>query len=371
VRIVHVSDCYLPRIGGIERQVHDLAIRQQQRGQVVEIVTSTNRPPTAVPDDILTRRPESGMASDVAKIRYRWFRRGRDVVMASGFDVVHVHASMFSPLAFLAAASSARLRYPTVVTLHSMWADYTPLFRGSKAACRWDRWPVAWSAVSSIAAEPLQRILGPGTPVTVLPNGADIPSPAQPVACSDPTRVVIATVGRLSARKRPLALLRMLLEAVIGGAGPEFQLLQRFVDRHDMNGWVRLSGPIDHEKIGDFYANADFYVAPARLESFGIAALEARSAGLPVVAFAASGIADFISHDIEGLLARSDEEMIAHIVRLATSRSTLDRIRRYNMHTPPAITWPGVLELTDATYARAERITAEASPGAFSPSRTL
>ena len=39
LRIVHVSDCYLPRLGGIERQVHDLAVRQRQRGHEVQIVT--------------------------------------------------------------------------------------------------------------------------------------------------------------------------------------------------------------------------------------------------------------------------------------------------------------------------------------------
>jgi glycosyltransferase involved in cell wall biosynthesis len=262
-----------------------------------------------------------------------------------------------------------------------MWANSAALFRASNSTYRWDRWPVAWSAVSSIAAEPLQRILGPRTPVTVLPNGADLPGRTATDTRRDPSHVVIATVGRLSTRKRPMALLRMLLqararipdairlEALIAGDGPDFQLLQRFIDRHNMSGWVHLSGPINHAQIGDFYTNADFYVAPARLESFGIAALEARAAGLPVVAYAATGIADFIRHDIEGLLGGSDDDMIAHIVRLATNRSTLDRIRRHNTHNPPAITWSDVLELTDMTYARAQRIIGQGQDATFNQGR--
>ena len=45
------------------------------------------------------------------------------------------------------------------------------------------------------------------------------------------------------------------------------------------------------------------FVAPANLESFGIAALEARCAGLPVLAKANSGIREFVSDEREGLLA--------------------------------------------------------------------
>ncbi|HUE61374.1 MAG TPA: glycosyltransferase, partial [Acidimicrobiales bacterium] len=40
MRIAHVSDCYLPRLGGIERQVHELAVRQQSAGHDVAVVTS-------------------------------------------------------------------------------------------------------------------------------------------------------------------------------------------------------------------------------------------------------------------------------------------------------------------------------------------
>ena len=41
MRIAHVTDCYLPRLGGIEMQVRDLATRQQQAGEDVEIITAT------------------------------------------------------------------------------------------------------------------------------------------------------------------------------------------------------------------------------------------------------------------------------------------------------------------------------------------
>ena len=41
MRIALVSDCYPPRLGGIEAQVHDLAGRLVGAGHEVEVVTAT------------------------------------------------------------------------------------------------------------------------------------------------------------------------------------------------------------------------------------------------------------------------------------------------------------------------------------------
>ena len=76
------------------------------------------------------------------------------------------------------------------------------------------------------------------------------------------------------------------LEAIIIGDGPRRAGLERYLAKHDMTDWVTLYGRATHEQIREVYRDADFFVAPATLESFGIAALEARSAGLPIIAHA-------------------------------------------------------------------------------------
>ena len=374
LRIVHVSDCYLPRLGGIERQVHDLALIQQNRGHEVQVVTSTVGGRPAGGDEVPVTRPPPRASSADGDLRYCWSHRGRKHVLAGEFDLVHIHASAFSPLAFLTAASTAGAGIPTVVTVHSLWAYASPLFRAADGLTRWANWQLAWSAVSLIAAEPLQRVIGPAKPVAILPNGVDAKSWCVTPNVRSRGRVVIATVGRLAVRKRPHALLKMLrrvrralpseieLEVVIVGDGPLRERLQRFVADHDMSGWVRLIGAADHDQIRALYGSADFYVAPATLESFGIAALEARSAGLPVVAYAASGIADFIRHDVEGLLVGDDDEMVAAILRLATSSSTLERMRRHNRENAPTVSWSGVIDQCDALYDQARAIAAAHRP---------
>ena len=71
----------------------------------------------------------------------------------------------------------------------------------------------------------------------------------------------------------------------------------------DLVGW---QGP---EALRALYAKSSLFVMPSRKEAFCIAALEARAAGLPVVANAGTGIADFIRHDDTGLLTDSDGAM--------------------------------------------------------------
>jgi hypothetical protein len=65
-------------------------------------------------------------------------------VLAGDFDVVHVHASAFSPLAYLVARSCAGTT-PTELTLHSLWSYATPVFVAADAALGWagdvGHWP--------------------------------------------------------------------------------------------------------------------------------------------------------------------------------------------------------------------------------------
>jgi glycosyltransferase involved in cell wall biosynthesis len=208
----------------------------------------------------------------------------------------------------------------------------------------------------------------------VLPNGVD--ADAWRVA-SDPRisdRIVIASVGRLAHRKRIRPLLRMLraaraaiptdiqMEAVIAGDGPLAAPLRRYLVRHQMTEWVRLVGAAHPEEIRRIHARADFYVAPAILESFGIAALEARCAGLPVVAYRGTGIADFVLDGVEGLLAADDDDMVERIVALATSPDTLGRMRLHNSTTDPPVSWAETIRLSDSLYAQAIGATASTRP---------
>jgi glycosyltransferase involved in cell wall biosynthesis len=367
VRIAHVSDCYLPRLGGIEWQVHDLAQRQAAAGHDVTVITSTagsGSDSTVVGGTVVrvggtTRKPET--------IRYRRSARGPRMIEAGKFDVVHVHASAFSPLAFLTARRAARLGIPTVATLHSLWAGAAPLFHAADRLTGWASWPVEWSAVSNVAAGALRRVLRSRAGVSVLPNGVAPETWVVEPVPGDPGELRVTAVMRLAHRKRPLQLAEILRKAQEGlptgcrmhvkiiGDGPEKARLERYLRRHGMSGWVSLPGRLSRDDIRSAFARSDVFVAPASLESFGIAALEARCAGLPIVALSGTGVQDFITHDVDGWLVGSDEAMAETIAGLAVSREALDRVKAHNRSVPPSVTWSSVLESCDSLYESAAR----------------
>lgn len=365
MRVAHVSDCYLPRLGGIELHVHDLAQRQASAGHDVTVVTTTVGPDItglASVDNVVRL---AGCGPDHDDIRYRLSARGRQVLVDGEFDVVHVHASSFSPLAYLAAHETARRGIPTVATVHSLWASASPLFHMADRLTGWGDWPVAWSAVSSAAAGQVRQVLAGRAGVTVLPNGVDpeywqaAPSPV------DADHLRLAVVGRLAPRKRPLHLAKILLSVRrrlpegkricvdIIGDGPERGRLERYLRRHAMTGWVTVAGRLSRAEIRSTFARSHLFVSPVMLESFGIAALEARCAGLPIVARSGTGVQDFVVHERDGWLVESDDAIADTIVSLANDPDRLAEVRAHNRSVPPIITWPTVLHTCQELYKEA------------------
>jgi glycosyltransferase involved in cell wall biosynthesis len=171
---------------------------------------------------------------------------------------------------------------------------------------------------------------------------------------------------RLQRRKRPAALLDVFARArkLVGarrdlsldivGDGPELARVERRC--RAMGSSVRLHGRVEAAAIAELYARSDAFLLPTRLESFGIAALEARSAGLPVVALRDTGVADFVAHGYNGLLAYDDSGLARAIADLALDPELADRIRAHNLTVTPPFGWNDVATATLAQYARAIRL---------------
>jgi len=375
--IALVSDCYLPDTGGIEVQAHDLACHLQAAGHRVVVVTTTPGPDEV--DGVRVVRVAVPVAQqripllpDKAPLAPSVFAEVADILRAEGVDVAHFHGGILSPLAFKGAHDAQASGLPTVVTTHCLWSYATPLFALLDRRWGWSRWPVVFSAVSEAAAGPIRRIAGPGVDVTVLPNGIDVDYWAPGDTAGDhrgepgeDVTFTVAAVMRLAPRKRPFQLVRILarvaaglppgvrLRAVVVGDGSLRRPLQWYVDRRGLSGQVHLVGRRDRAAIRSLFATTDVFVAPANLESFGIAALEARTAGVPVVAKARTGVREFVEHGREGLLATTDRDVAAQVLRLARDPALRRVMAKHNVHVRPAMDWDAVVAANVATYRRA------------------
>jgi glycosyltransferase involved in cell wall biosynthesis len=350
VRILHVTDTYQPTVGGIEVLVESLAGRQAAAGHEVTVLTRTPRQgPTGF-------QPETGVvvSRDVSELRR----------LVGSADVVHAHVSAFSPLSLRSAEVAAGGGTPVVATVHSMWGNAWPIVRTVAGLRRWRSLPIQWAAVSEAAAGPVTRVVG--APVLVLPNAVDTARWAPAERVGDRTEdVTVVSVQRMTSRKRPVPLLGMLkraralvppevrLRAVLVGDGPQLREVQRRIASSGLESWVSAPGSLSHPQLRSLYRGAEIFIAPATRESFGIAALEARTSGLAVVAHAATGVPEFVAHGVDGLLAEDDREMAEQLALLCRDPSLLDGVIAHNRSHRPAFDWADHLWRTEYAYATA------------------
>jgi glycosyltransferase involved in cell wall biosynthesis len=352
LRVALVCDWFLPRLGGLELHLRDLAQHLMALGHTVEVITPT--PGDAMVEGIRVHRIEAPRLPGIGVIWTRsGFRKIREVIQQGQYDVVHSHVSIISPAAYVGARAAQRLDLPTVLTFHSLTLGPQFLFRLLGRVLGLRRWEAIVSAVSTIAARRIAPLVAQDS-VLRLPNGIDPIRWRVAHGPKDPNEVHLITVMRLNRKKRPRALLRAFHEVRqrvpeltfwlrIIGDGPQRPKLERLVRKLGVQDYVYFFGYRTREQIRDLFADADIFVLAAKLESFGLAALEARTAGLPVVAMAETGIADFIHDEREGLLAKSDAHFVEQLARLSRDRKLRERIAEYNSDSFPPVGWEGVV----------------------------
>jgi glycosyltransferase involved in cell wall biosynthesis len=363
MKIVHVTDSFAPRVGGIERQVEALATRQTADGHDVSVIT-------AVPDLADVDLP-------VARARGpRWvtaafpYRHAKLVDAAlDGADIVHAHFTIVSPVPEYVARTASRRGIPVGVTVHSLWWQVAMATRVCNVPFGAGRAEAAWSAVSTVAAEHVHRTLPRLGEISVVPNLVDTDwwRPVEPIRATGEGGIQIALVGRLVKRKHVGEFLDSLANArsridpdtkvsvrIVGDGGRREDLHDQLTDL-GMHDWVQLVGRRSQAAIRSLLHESDLFVATSRQESFGIAALEARAAGLPIVGFRGNGLADFVADGSEGLLVADDAGMADALTLLLGEPEELNRLRKNTTTFPASIGVAEAMAAVDALYQRASR----------------
>ncbi len=399
MRIALISDCFAPRLGGIEAQVQDLATQLAKHGHDVTVVTATpSLTNTGTSQETLHGFQVLRLAHPLMRgvpINPFAGKALRQVIAQA--EVVHIHAGIISPFAHHAALIAARSHTPTTLTWHCRLHHAYWLFRLFPFMQWVARKQVAMNTVSTVMAKEIQRLFSATQPVSVLYNGIDLadwldiakqrtamdmlwseqltPAPVPSASAPAPTPVPsapnspqqtikIVASRRLARRKRNSALIKLAVQAVrsagmegqveftIFGDGAERPKLERLIAQLNAP-WVKLAGRVDRAQLRNAYRSADIYFSTALQESFGIATLEARTAGIPVVAPSNTGVDDFVTEGETGLLGANNQELVEALIRLLQDRALRLRLAKNSASTPPAQDWQNVLPATLAEYERA------------------
>lgn len=352
-KVALVSEMYLPRIGGLELHVRDLARELARHGHDVHVVCNTPGPDT-YHDGVtlhrlgLPRLPFLQTIRDpsaAASLR-RLFEREK-------FDIVHVQAA-FLPLTHVATYQARQLGIPCLFTECSwLGAGWLRFFEALHHMSDWGNWPTFLSGVSQCVADQLARITG-RSDVFVLHNGVHIEQwKTQP---RPPVRPRVVSVMRFTQRKRPFDVVRAIPRVhaqLPASLRPRFTLIgdgtaRRKVEREaaqlGVTQHLELPGFLDRSKIREVLEESTLFVLPTEREAMSIVCVEALSAGLPVVAMNKGGVSDVAAHGTEGFLANTRDEFADYIVRLIADPSLRQKMAQQATARVSRFSWEHILE---------------------------
>ena len=374
MRVLIVSDCYAPRLGGIETQVRDLARNLKRAGHEPAVVTATpvgggRGRSVERADGFPVYRTTAHLPSELP-VHPRAGRELDDLLSRLRPDVVHAHVGIVSPFAWSGIAAARRAGLPLSVTFHCVlgpWASVAGVLGPASPVRLWQRGGADLTAVSSMLASEVKRA-GAQDPVTVLPNGITVEDwrlerpgpqgrrPHRPVT-------VVASL-RWVERKRPLQVVRAFAQAIrstpgtdailkIYGDGPLRERLTREVAESGLADRIELVGRVERTELAQAFTRADIYLQTSPADSFGISTLEARSAGLAVVALRSSGVSDFVTDGVDGLLADDESGLARELATLLGDDELLECIKAHNYENVPLPEWGSVVQMNVEAYRRA------------------
>ena len=205
--------------------------------------------------------------------------------------------------------------------------------------------------------------------IFVIPNGVDVEK-FNFYSCDMDFRRLYATdnekivffVGRLVNEKG----VHVLLDAVpkvlsrcynakfiIAGKGPELDNLKRRAQDMNISNKVLLPGYLSEEELMKFYKCVDIAVFPSLYEPFGIVALEAMVANVPVIVSDAGGLNEIINHKENGWKFRTgNSEMLAECILDIIFNNDLANniaLNAYN-NIKKSYIWEGIAEKVKRAY---------------------
>ncbi|EEH63547.1 glycosyltransferase, group 1 family protein [Gleimia coleocanis DSM 15436] len=366
MRIALVSDCFLPRVGGIETHVAQLADALAQAGHEVRVLTTTAVGNASFPF------PKGGcqnLAYEIFRFDTKWtlglpfnpFAKPLLDPHLRWAEVIHIHFGMVSPFAKLAADLCVSLGKRALVTWHSHLGDAISWYRFYVPFSKWLRAGFNFSAVSNAACGALVKCAAAGAfaqeqAPLVLPNPVDL---SHWEAVRQKRALTLAefpksknrsfkavTAARLSKRKRIAPLLEVFPTrpwelTVYGGGASQATLTAKAARYADKS--IHFAGAVSAYRLAAAYAEADCFVSLVEFEAFGIAALEARAAGLPVLFRRGNGIGDFITDGFDGIALESDASLPQVLEEFQTHPEKLRELQHNAANTPVNLSWEAQL----------------------------
>jgi 1,2-diacylglycerol 3-alpha-glucosyltransferase len=331
MRIVMMTNTYLPHVGGVARSVdgfcralrdlgHQIMVVAPEFPGIPESETDVVRVPAIQRfngSDFSVRLPVPGLLDEPLERFHP--------------ELIHSHHPFLLGDTALRVASTRGL--PVVFTHHTLYEEYTHYVSSDSDAIK--RFVIDLSTgyanlcdhviapSQSVAALLQQR--GVTSPITVVPTGVELRKFAKRSGkrirktLGIPADVFLAGhIGRLAPEKNLMfltrAVARFLQERpqawfLIAGSGPLDGPMKAHFGEAGVLDRVRFAGILQGRDLADAYDAMDVFAFASKSETQGMVMAEAMAAGTPVIALDASGVREVVRDGVNGRkLAVEDQD---------------------------------------------------------------
>ena len=376
---------YPPRIvGGIARVVEGLSKSLTKMGVEVHVITN-EMPGSPMEEDDEGVRVHRVRVDSPAPNFHTWVllmnhyfakRAGILAREIGGFNIVHAHDWLVLPSA---AETKDYLGATLVSTLHSL--EYRRAGGVNSPEGRMieslEWWMTYDSSVIIVCSHSMKedtkwKYRMPDEKIWVIPNGIN-PKKYSGVRPNrnevrskygvGPSDKLILFVGRLTHQKGCEFLIRAIpsvakfhnARLVVVGDGYMRAELESEANRTGEGSRIKFTGFIPDSDVLDLMLSSDLMTIPSIYEPFGVVALEAMAAGLPVVASDLDGLAEIIKHEENGILVypRDPSSISWGISRILSDAQNAQRlVENAERDVQAKYTWDAVAKLTLEAYRK-------------------
>lgn len=361
MRIGIFTDTYHPDINGVVTSIKMLEREMKKRGHEVFVFSPSKHEPTENQNLYMLKSIPLFVAK---KFKYRiatfYSRPIAREIKELNLDIVHTQ-SEFS-LALFGKIVSRKYNIPFIHTYHTMWEDYmhyivpikgTRNIYPKRFARNFSKNFVRKSECIITPSKKTQKYLKyrcnvKNKPIYIIPTGIDI-EPFCPsnfttedrnnlkksIGVNENDKVVLF-IGRIGEEKSIDQVLSSMPEVfrtlnntkfVIVGEGPAKDSLEEQAKKLGIADKVIFTGSVPWEKVALYYSIGDVFVNASMTETQGLTFIEAMASGVPVVAKYAPNLAEFIEHNVNGLLVKHDKEFAKAIISVLTNKDLTKKLK--------------------------------------------
>jgi len=337
LNICLLTASFLPKVGGLEMAVHNLATALTRLGHYVVVVSPrSSKDKTDIPKNYFvyqfgfrgSNRLQLTSLLAVSTLFY--------VVKKFRIDVIHVH-DVYAPGKWIRYFRAFVKNIPVIGTPHGDDIQCLPTLKYGrrlypkidKAIRRNVKSFTLLTAISQSVRSELMEILGDSAIIRSIPNGiwtSRFERNANRIKVREQYGIPIDSIALISVgRNVPVKGfefgLRAVAKVVSQGHRISYVLVGRDMSsivnkacEYGIADYVFTPGQLPADQVSDLYLASDIYINTSLMESFGITTLEAMCAGLPCVVTDVPGNKDIVSTEYGLLVSHTSEEALINAI---------------------------------------------------------